>query len=313
MSYNTKTDEIEIEGVVYEIERETDHRIAGETLYVIDPDADDDEETAFGPRMEGIYATLGYEQDGCEFANPRDWSNVGLMVCDYRGYLLGDQDGPSLAELQDHCDDCERCERTGYVSVDDLTPDEAENAGEPDEDGEVTCPTCEGQGEIEIDIIDYIRKEYGARVILPLYVYEHSGITMRSGMPIGPKLTREDVRSSGRFMGDDAGWDTSTVGFTFDTPEKVKECIGDNATDEQIQKALEGEVEVYARYLEGDVTYYQVFDEETGYNEGCGGFVGDHDECERQCFSDLEGALVKRLAENRERNYWIEREVLTVG
>ena len=41
-------------------------------------------------------------------------------------------------------------------------------------------------------------------------------------------------------------WDTSFVGFIFDTPEGVKQCIGDDATDEQIEQALRAEVKVYA-------------------------------------------------------------------
>ena len=49
-------------------------------------------------------------------------------------------------------------------------------------------------------------------------------------------------------------WDTSFVGFIYDTPEGVKQCLGDNATDEEIEAALRSEVAVYASYLEGDVS-----------------------------------------------------------
>jgi hypothetical protein len=131
-------------------------------------------------------------------------------------------------------------------------------------------------------------------------------------MRIGQRVTRDDVRSSGRFVMDDAGWDTSMVGFIFDTADRVKECMGDDATDEQIEAALESEVQVYARWLEGDVTYYTVEDDETGFVEGCGGFIGDSDECERQCFSDMETAIEKRLAELDERAEMAARDIETV-
>ena len=59
----------------------------------------------------------------------------------------------------------------------------------------------------------------------------------------------------------------SSVGVIFDTPEGVQQCIGDDATLEQIEAALRSEVEVYSSYLEGDITYYNVQDEETDFHE----------------------------------------------
>jgi hypothetical protein len=107
-------------------------------------------------------------------------------------------------------------------------------------------------------------------------------------------------------------WDTSFVGFIFDTPEQLKQTMGDDVTDEQIKEALVQEVNLYASYLEGDVCWFNVEDDETNFHESCGGFVGCHDECEEEMYSNLEDALVKRIAEEGERAYWLEREVLTV-
>jgi hypothetical protein len=146
--------------------------------------------------------------------------------------------------------------------------------------------------------VTYFKSQEEARVVLPLIVYEHSGITMSVG-------------SVGDYPFDSAGWDTSFVGFIYDTPEGVKQCMGDNVPDEDIIKALRQEVEVYASYLEGDVTYYRVEDEETGYDEGCGGYVGDSKHCEDECFASLEGAVEKRLSENKERADMAARDIMT--
>ena len=101
------------------------------------------------------------------------------------------------------------------------------------------------------------------------------------------------------------------VGFIFDTPEGVKQCIGDDATDEQIEKALRDEVAVYASYLEGDITWYSVEDDETNFYEACGGYVGDHKQCESECFAALEQAIIKRLSEGDERAEWNARGTQT--
>ena len=139
-----------------------------------------------------------------------------------------------------------------------------------------------------------------------------STLASRCGPEVGwgSKSRSDDIRSTNRFIGDDAGWDTSFVGFIYDTPEKLGET-SDNWTDEQIEKALRSEVEVYASYLEGDLTYYNVQDEETGFMEGCGGYVGDSDTCQDECFAAMEQAIIKRLAEQQERADMAARDIIT--
>ncbi len=149
---------------------------------------------------------------------------------------------------------------------------------------------------------------------MPLFVYEHSGITIRGGSPVVCRLLdRADVRSSGRFIGDGAGWDTSFVGFLVDDPAKLKLCGCEDFDPDKIIENLEGEIREYAAYLEGDVVYYGVQDPETGYAEGCGGFVGCRDEAVGECFGSIESAIVQRLAENAERAYCAACDIVTVG
>ena len=206
----------------------------------------------------GLEGYVGMEEHDMDLHNPREWSNVGTMAVSYGRYNLGDED-------------------ISKIDFDEYDEDKDEY--------------------ITLNPVDYFKKERGARVVVGLTVYEHSGITMYAGDVTTPFDTDR--------------WDTSFVGFIFDTPEGVKECIGDNATDEQIEAALKQEVKNYASYLEGDISWYRVDDEETNYGDSCGGYVGDPDHCETECFESMEAAIVKRLAENEERAEWAARDTIT--
>ncbi len=290
--------------------------------------------------QEGITLTIEYEQD-TEFANPRQWTQVGRMAVCYRGYSLGDSE-EELTDGEDFEIDCPHCEGSAndpnrfelfnsYEKIGAGT--EASMNSEYDRlvriwendhpagEGHGRCPytvypanclECEGEGKIIVDPATYFRKERGARVVIPLFVYEHSGITMRAGAPV-KTLTREDVRSSGRFMGDDAGWDTSFVGFIFDTPETLKETMGDKATDEEIIKALEGEVEEYASYLEGEVYYYSIEDEDGEHLDSCGGFVGDEKYALEEGKASLKHYVEKKRADQAEQYLMACRDIDTIG
>lgn len=290
MSYNTSMDTITVNDVTYDVER-SDHDSEQRLTLTLDG------EEVF----EGLTGTLGYEQYDQELFDPRDWSNVGTMAVSYRGYDLGDE---NIAD-EDFQIQCDRCDGNGE------RPFLITN-----EDGVLRefwaqCAKCQGAGDVQVDPATYYRLNAGARVVIGLFVYEHSGITMSAGQRVGEVLKQGDIRSTGRFIGDDAGWDTSFVGFIYDTPKAVKDCIGDNATDEDIERALRQEVAIYASYLEGDVTCYMVDDTETNYNEGCGGYVGDHKHCESECFEAMEQAIIKRLAELDERAEWAARDTIT--
>lgn len=282
MTYDTSKDTITVNDITYDVEREQDRGGSGEeTLTIRDYDVETDE---FVNPFPGLEATLGYMDDGYGMS-PRDWSNVGTMSVVYHGYDLGDE---NIQEI-DFKVECNFCDGTG----------EREEKQSANTTELFPCEMCHGNGEFQINPVDYFKQKRGARVVLPLSVYEHSGITMFVG--------------HNDYTFDPGGWDTSYVGFIFDTPEGIKECYGDKQpTDEEIEQNLRSEVKVYASYLEGDITWYSVIDEETDFSDGCGGYVGDHEECERECFAALEQAVIKRLAENKERAYWLQRGVETV-
>ena len=156
--------------------------------------------------MESIVRTIehkGYHIDiyqDPDPENPRDWENVGRMVCQHGRYKLGD-----------------------------LTRMSFESAKEV-------------YGESNI-------------ISLPLYLYDHSGITM-STKPFS------------------CPWDSGQVGYIYATKDDIRKQWNCKNITEKIRKAvyiaLKAEVELYDHYLTGNVYGYQI--RETG--GGCWSFYG---------------------------------------
>lgn len=105
-----------------------------------------------------------------------------------------------------------------------------------------------------------LEKEFDA-VLLPLYLYDHSGITI----------------STSSFS---CRRDSGQVGFIGISKAKAREEYGwKNLSAKRIQKLtlyLEGEVETYDQYLTGDVFCFEVQDEEGNFIDACGGFFGSN-------------------------------------
>lgn len=132
----------------------------------------------------------------------------------------------------------------------------------------------------ERDIVTVLREDHGARVILPLFLYDHSGITISAGGRLD--TGEDDFNRSGRYACDSRGWDVSSVGVIFDTAETRKACGQENASDEEIERQLREEVKYYAAYLEGSVFGFEVYaplsdddDDEEPYDclDSCYGFL----------------------------------------
>jgi hypothetical protein len=160
--------------------------------------------------------TVRLEQDQ-DAESPREWSNLGTMVCWHGRYNLGDKHDYS-------------------------TPEEFHES-----------------------------EEYkNAAILLPLYLYDHSGITMSVG------------ESGNPFSSFDPGnWDSGQVGYIFATRDTLrKEYSNKRITKKRIAHAtevLKGEVSTYDDFLTGNVWAYVVEDENGDVVESCCGFVGDVD------------------------------------
>lgn len=101
---------------------------------------------------------------------------------------------------------------------------------------------------------------------LPLYLYDHSGITMSTGSFSCP-------------------WDSGQVGYIYLEKERFLKETGYGFTKmtkkakEKLYELLRGEVETYDNYLTGSVYGFRVEDESDSVIESCWGFYGDTKDC----------------------------------
>ena len=107
---------------------------------------------------------------------------------------------------------------------------------------------------------EWIRKEFKAIVVLPVFMYEHSGIALNC-------------------TGFSCPWDSGRLGVVFCTREALKDAGYKIATAKALEKLtaiLKQEIETYSAYASGAVYGYRVFegdsDEET---DSCWGYYGD--------------------------------------
>jgi hypothetical protein len=102
-------------------------------------------------------------------------------------------------------------------------------------------------------------KKYKPAVIKPLYVYDHSGLTI-STKPF------------------ECRWDSYQVGFIL-IPEDVKADYGWKKLSlkrrEKLEKLMLSELETYDKYLIGDVWGFKETDQNENEVNSCWGFYGD--------------------------------------
>jgi len=96
----------------------------------------------------------------------------------------------------------------------------------------------------------WLRIFAGATVVLRVGLIDHSGLSMYVG--------------GGAHWCDPGGWDSGTVGVIFDLPS-TREAAGvaADATTEDVERWLRGEVTWYDAYLRGDAVGYMVEHRET--------------------------------------------------
>ena len=155
--------------------------------------------------------------------DPREWDNLGHMVCFHRRYDLGDCDHDLNSSMFNGWDDLE----------------------------------------------EYLRKEEGAHVIRPLYLYDHSGLRIKIG----------DFH--GLLPQGHAEFDSGQVGFIYVTKKQIRnefnvKRISKKATD-KANKLLESEVSTYDDYLCGNIYGYEIEDKAGEELDSCWGFFGDYE------------------------------------
>jgi hypothetical protein len=113
------------------------------------------------------------------------------------------------------------------------------------------------------ELKEAIVKEENPLAILPVYMYDHSGITINT-------------------TGFSCPWDSGQIGYIYVTNKKIDEmgCSikdGESFTDyvSRLEQYLRDEVETYDQYLTGDVYGFIVLDENEKELDSCWGFYGD--------------------------------------
>lgn len=103
-----------------------------------------------------------------------------------------------------------------------------------------------------------LRAVQNGGLAVELFLYDHSGITMRAGRGFG------DI--------DSAGWDWGQVGVIYITKTKIAKEFGGDL--DKARAALYAEVAEYDQYLTGDVYNITIEDAEGNMVDGYGGVYG---------------------------------------
>lgn len=188
--------------------------------------------------------------------NPRtDWDNVGTMLCWHRRHCLGDyQDKRRGAKGNPKCE--HQREDVGETLLHMIAEFDSEFESRLDNDWWNYHEKKRGidklsgdayfkaRGELSKDREALIqRKVEKYYVILPLYLYEHSGMTMNTS-------------------GFSCPWDSGQVGFIYVSRKAAKAEYGypelkepgwSAAMEQRCIEALKSEVKVYDQFLQGDV------------------------------------------------------------
>lgn len=149
--------------------------------------------------------------------SPREWDNLGTMVCFHKRYNLGDK---------------HNYKHNDYSGWDDMKK--------------------------------AIIKNENVGVILPLYLYDHSGITIATNPFSCP-------------------WDSGQVGFIYASKKNMLEGYGGKIVTKKVKERvinyLEGEVKTYDQYLKGEIYGVGVFKNDELVHS-CFGFYSEEEAIE---------------------------------
>jgi hypothetical protein len=221
------------------------------------------------------------EQDTCSVESPREWSNVATLHCAHRRYDLGDvqhrdSESAELALARTIADNAagkwsralaialQWMDETSYAGLGDTLGDIVDSLSSWESDSDVARHARAWRlwmdsGYRHWSIADLASEgEADSHVlIMPLYLFDHSGISM----------------STSRFS---CPWDSGQVGFaTLTKADALRELSCDESTwREAAANCITEEVKTYDQYLTGDVWHYRVEDFDGEVIDSCGGFYG---------------------------------------
>lgn len=167
-----------------------------------------------------------FHDEGAE--SPREWDNLGTMVCFHNRYVLGDKH--------------------------DLNHNDFNSWEEMQE---------------------FLEKNHNADIILPLYLYDHSGITMNT-------------------RGFNCPWDSGQVGFIFISKEKIRKEYNVKRVSKKLLKKVESylinEVKTYDDYMTGQVYGFSIENNDGEEIDSCWGFFG-YDDMIKDCKGTIDSII----------------------
>lgn len=117
-------------------------------------------------------------------------------------------------------------------------------------------------------------------IYLPLYLYEHSGMTMNT-------------------TGFGDPWDSGQVGYIYVTKEDIQKEFNckyvTKKVRNQVLDILKGEVETYDQCLTGEVFGFRIINPEGEEEDSCWGFYGEKD-CEQEAKDYVDYSYRQRQA-----------------
>jgi len=151
-------------------------------------------------------------------ASPRNWDNLGKMVCFHKRYDLGDK----------------------------------HNFADPEALGE------------------FLSKNKESLIVLPLYLYDHSGITIATTPFHCP-------------------WDSGQIGYIYAKQDS------ENLSEEKIKEILINEVKTYDQYLRGEVFNFEVLENDQIMHAAFGYY--QKEDCINEAISSFDNFFVKKVPE----------------
>ncbi len=145
------------------------------------------------------------------------------------------------------------------------------------------------------ELEEYIENELNGYIILPVYMYDHSGMTINT-------------------TGFSCGWDSGQIGFIYVTAKKIRENYGVKRISAKLKQDITGylknEIQTYDQFLTGDVWSYSITDNNSdNIIDTCYGFFGQ-EYCENEAKSAVDWIvkdnLLKRINQVKT---WIKNRV----
>ena len=204
-----------------------------------------------------------------EPSDPTEWDQLGTMLCWHSRYNLGH--GGSWGK--EHRYDTPEEFLRSLCSESDLEKIEKWVYGIPWKEWDKNWRKYQGE---KMNRLTTLAEKHA--LILPVSLYEHSGMTMWVG--------------AGPHAFDAQGWDSGQVGYIYVTHEKARKEFG-SQWRKKAESCLEQEVKSYDDYLTGNCWGYRIFAAPEGVDEtfqvdsfddldeidSCWGFLGDKEYC----------------------------------